>query len=117
MTLFEIEDGHKGGIFTPLSWDNNEYIKCDKETFMFNLNKYQKYKKLNKNLQSINGSKDCGPWTYDFGFYGGNMSKIQHYGLGVNKAFEKGSEILPNNSSSLKSFTIKEVEVFKIIIG
>ena len=86
------------------------------ETFIFNLNKNQKYKKINKTTQSITCMEDCGPWVYDFGFYGEKMAKINHYGLGINNAFENGSNILPNNSYLRKYFNIKEVEVFKIII-
>ena len=45
LTLFHIEDGNKIGFYTPLSWDSNSQFKNDMETFMFNLNKEQKYKK------------------------------------------------------------------------
>ena len=46
LTLFETKEGYKGGIYTPLSWDSNSDWKKDMETFIFNLNKNQKYKKL-----------------------------------------------------------------------
>ena len=52
LTLFETKEGNKGGIYTPLSWDSNSRWKNDMETFIFNLNKNQKYKKL-KNDYSI----------------------------------------------------------------
>ena len=34
-------------IYTPLSWDSSSGRKDDMETFIFNLNKNKKYKKLN----------------------------------------------------------------------
>ena len=45
LTLFLSEDGNKGGIFTTLSWDKTSREKIDSESFMFNLNKNEKYKK------------------------------------------------------------------------
>ena len=38
LTLFYVTDGNKGGIFSPISWDNKSGAKYDKKTFMFNLN-------------------------------------------------------------------------------
>ena len=110
LTLFETKEGNKGGIYTPLSWDSNSEWKNDMKTFMFNLNKNQKYKKL-KNENSIYCNNSYGPWTYGFGFCG-NMRKIDHVGSNINSQYEKGAEILPNNSD----FEVKEVEVYKIII-
>ena len=116
LTLFETIEGTKGGIYTPLSWDSNSEWKNDMDTFMFNLNKNQKYKKL-KNNDSICCNNSSGPWTYGFGFHGNNqMRKIQHGGSNINSQYENGAEILPNNSSTAKYFEIKEVEVYKITI-
>ena len=86
------------------------------ETFMFNLNKKQKYKKL-QNENSIYCNNSYGPWTYGVGFSQINqMRKIQHYVSDINSYYEKGAEILPNNSRNTKYFDIKEVEEYKIII-
>ena len=71
MTLFETIEGYKGGIYTPLSWDSNSGSKNDMNTFMFNLNYRQKYKKIKND--SINCSKRYGPWTLGFGFYKDNQ--------------------------------------------
>ena len=35
LSLFHVEDGNKGGIYTPLSWDSNFSNKNDRETFIF----------------------------------------------------------------------------------
>ena len=118
LTLFQIDDGNKGGIYTPLTWDTKSETKKDKETFMFNLNKNEKYKKIDEKKTSIFCTKDYGPWTYSFGFYKDNsMKKIKHMGFNINNAYEKGSNILLNNSNETKYFNIIEVEVYKIIFN
>ena len=38
-------------------------------------------------------------------------------GLGINDAYEKGSNILQNNSKEIKFFKVVEVEVYKIIFN
>ena len=115
MILFETTEGYKGGIYTPLSWDSNSSAKNDMDTFMFNLNNRQKYKKMN-NKQSIYCNTKDGPWTYGFGFDLDNqMRKIQHDGSKINSYYDKGAEILPNNTSTTKYFDIKEVEIYKIV--
>ena len=111
LTLFQVEDGNKGGIYTPLSWDTKSNNKSDKETFMFNLNKNEKYEKNDKKTISIYCQKDYGPWTYSFGFY--KSMKILEHGSSVNIAYEKGSNILQTNSK----FNVTEVEVYKIIFN
>ena len=86
------------------------------ETFLFNLNSNQKYKKL-QNSNSIYCSNSYGPWVYCLGFNQDNqMRKIRHYGLSINNYYEKGAEILPNNSQIEKQFELKEVEVYKIMM-
>ena len=83
---------------------------------MFNLNKNQKYKKL-QNGYSVNCNNSYGPWTYNFGFYQSDqMRKIRHNGSSINSYYENGAEILPNNSEANKWFEVKEVEVYKIIV-
>ena len=115
MTLFETTEGYKGGIYTPLSWDSKSGKKNDLNTFMFNLNKRQKYKKI-KSDNSTFCANTHGPWTSFFGFHQKNqMKKIEHNGSGINNYFDKGAEILPNNNSTAKLFDIKEVEIYKII--
>jgi hypothetical protein len=108
LTLFDIEDGVKGGIYTPLSWNSNSEWKTDMDTFIFNLTKNKKYKKI-QNYNSIFCESDYGPWVNGFGFLGDNqMKEIQLYGPSINYCYEKGSEILPNNGSSKKYFKVTE---------
>ena len=116
LTLFETKEGNKGGIYTPLSWDSNSEWKNDMDTFLFNLNKNQKYKKL-QNDYSIYCAQSYGPWTTYFGFIKDNqMRKIEHRCSCINSYYEKGAEILPNNSDDTKYFEVKELEVYKIIL-
>ena len=117
LTLFQTEDGNIGGIYAPLSWDNHTGWKKDLDTFMFNLNKSEKYKKI-KNDCSIYVTKDCSPWTYAFGFNSTyQMNKIEHRGICINDYYEKGAEILSNNSHEAKWFNVVEVELFKINVN
>ena len=115
LTLFETTDGNKGGIYTPLSWDSNSRWKDDLETFLFNLNKNKKYKKIKKE-NSIFCGNEHGAWIYSFGFYSCQMRKIQHLGTSINNYYENGAECLPNNNTDTKFFDVKEVEVYKIIL-
>ena len=113
LTLFCTKDDNIGGLFTPLSWDNKSSQKNDKETFIFDLNKKEKYNKANNN-QSIYCDSNYGPYTCNFGFES-SMKTIKHGGDYMNITFEKGSRIFSNDSKETKYFKIKEVEIFKII--
>ena len=44
------------------------------------------------------------------------MRKIQTAGSNINSHYEKGAEILPNNSDDTEYFEVKEVEVYKLMI-
>lgn len=117
LTLFETDDNNIGGLYTPLSWDNHSTWKHDMESFMFNLNKNKKYKKL-KNDHSIYSHESYGPWSYSFGFYvRDQMNKIEHEGKSIDSFYENGSEILLNNTTTSKFFNVLDVEVFKIIVN
>ena len=114
LTIFKTEDGNIGGIYTPLSWDDHTLWKNDLDTFMFNLNKSERYKKL-KNECSIYLEKNHGPWSKAFGFYiTDQMNKILHCGANINDYYENGANILHNNTNGTKYFNVSDVEVFKI---
>ena len=85
------------------------------DTFIFNLNKNQKYKKL-KNDYSIYCDILCGPFTNYFGCYINNsMKSITHCANNINKYYDKGSEILPSNNEE-KVYELIETEIYKIMI-
>ena len=114
LTLFHVNDGNKVGIYTPLSWDSNSEWKMDMDTFIFNLNKNQKYKKLQPE-HSIYCFNSFGPLTSNFGCENNSMKSLNHWGNNINNYYDKGSEILPNNNQ-LKKYDLLETEVYKIII-
>ena len=91
LTLFYTKDGNKGGIYTPLSWDTTSIHKNDIESFIFNLNKQQKYKRINNGEYSICCSRKYGPWVPCFVFHERNkMKKIIHNGKNLDNFYEKG---------------------------
>ena len=114
LTLFHVNDGNKVGIYTPLSWDSNSEWKMDMDTFIFNLNKNQKYKKLQPE-HSIYCFNSFGPLTSNFGCENNSMKSLNHWGNNINNFYDKGSEILQNNNQ-LKKYDLLETEVYKIII-
>ena len=114
LTLFLVNDGNIGGIYTPLSWDTTSNTKKDKDTFMFNLNKNEKYKKNHEPI-SIWCTENFGPWTVNFGFTK-TMKQIEHRGKDINQAYENSVKILPNDSNKTKIFDINEAEVYELLI-
>ena len=115
LTLFHVSDGNIVGIYTPLSWDINSEWKNDMDTFIFNLNKNKKCKK-NISDCSIYCNGSYGPYTINFGHFRSNTMKyINHWSNEINKYYDKGSEILPNNSHG-KFYELIESEVYKIMI-
>ncbi len=81
LSLFHVKEGnHKVGIYTSLSLDNHSKWKSDNETetFIFNLNKNKKYKKIKKG-HSLFCDNSYGPYTYGFGIEG-KIKSIVHYG-------------------------------------
>jgi len=110
LTLFHIKDGNKVGIYTPLILDNKSNWKNDMNTFIFNLNKNQKFKKL-KNDCSLYCNSNYGIYTADFG--NDSIKAIKLYGNEINSYYENGLDILPNNRET-KSYDLEEMEVYKI---
>ena len=84
------------------------------ETFIFNLNKNQIYKKLKPN-SSVFCSDSYGPHTIYFGCGGTNSLKsIKHFGNLINNFYDRGSEILPSNNQ-IKEYDLLETEVYQIL--
>ena len=113
LTLFHVIDGNIVGIYTPSSWDSVSSWKNDKNTFIFNLTKNQKCKKVNISRSIFCGFL-CGPLAVGFGS-DKSMKTIIHYGDDINEYFDNGSEILPSNNQK-KEYDLIETEVYKIII-
>ena len=114
LTLFHVNDGNIVGIYTPLSWDSKSEWKNDNDTFIFNLNKEQKYKKIKSDYSAYCNST-YGPYTYAFGCYSSAKKSILHNAADINSYYENGSDILPSNNQK-KYYDLLETEVYKIII-
>ena len=114
LTLFHVNDGNIVGIYTPLSWDSKSGWKNDNDTFIFNLNKEQKYKKINSNYSAYCNST-YGPFTGYFGCNDQKKKSIVHYANYINSYYDNGSDILPSNNQQ-KYYDLLETEVYKIII-
>ena len=85
------------------------------KTFIFNLNKNQKYKKLDE-YGSIYCYISYGPYIIYLGCNSVNsMKSIRHWGNEINEYYDKGSEILPSNNQ-VKEYELIESEVYNIII-
>ncbi len=115
LTLFHVNDGNKVGLYTPLSMNNfSGWKDNDNETFIFNLNKNKKYKKLRKDC-SIICNKNYGVYSAYFGNSSDckTMKKIKLYSNSINSYYENGSDILQNNNDT-KFYDLIEVEIFKI---
>ena len=117
LILFHVSDGNKVGIYTPLTWDSFSQSKFDKETFLFNLNKNKKYKKINDKVSSIFCEKDHGPYCEGLGCGRScqTMKKLVYYSY-INNYFENSKEILSSNSkNNTNYYNLLEVEIFEII--
>ena len=69
LALYQVIDGNKVGIYTPLILDNNSDESCwknDIDTFIFNLNQIKKYKKIKINKSLCYGT-NYGMYTKQFG--------------------------------------------------
>ena len=67
---------------------------------------------------SILCKKNCGIYVYGLGNQDNNcnsMKEIIYYPITMKKVFDNFSDILPNDMKT-KSFTLKELEVFKVLI-
>ena len=118
MVLYQVKDGNKVGIYTPLILDNNtdeSGWKNDIDTFIFNLNQIKKYKNIKINKSLYYGT-NYGMYTKQFGNGGTcqTMKKLVHYTDDINYYYEKGSEILPSKGKTTY-YDLSEVEVFQII--
>ena len=118
LVLYQVKDGSKVGIYTPLILGKNAIIsewKDDMDTFLFNLNQIKKYKKINIK-SSLFYAGDHGMYTAEFGNGRScqTMKRLVHYADYINSYYEKGSEILPSQGKQAY-YDLLEVEVFQVI--
>ena len=111
LTLIELMDGHKLGMYTPLDWDTTSEEKNSPDIFVFSLTKKLISYCLPQNYGGMYCRSDTGPCSEYMGFQNNN---------GMNFVLIYRSIITFNE---IKYFGIKEgrhnnkeVEVFQIII-
>jgi len=118
LILFHVNDGNIVGIYTPLSWDSTSGWKNDMDTFIFNLNKKLKCKKIISE-KSVYCNCLYGPTTASLGYSSSspinNMNYIKHWSNDINKYYDNGADILPSNNDE-RIYELIEVEIYKIII-
>ena len=84
------------------------------ETFIFNLNKGKKSKKITVDYSEYNSSLR-GPWIGTFGCSSSNtMSSIKHCASTIDYCYDHGSGILPSGFQT-KIYNLFETEVYQII--
>ena len=118
LVLVETKNGFKIGGFTYDFWESNLKSKKGKESFIFSLNKKEKYPLLYGNY-SIFCDIQQGP-TFnkcDFAFTGNDMTKFISKGV-CYYLYDKGSLLSNKNKEILNDYVdVKEVEVFQILFN
>ena len=116
LVLAESLDGYKFGGFTTCTWDTKSKNKNDGKTFLFSLNKNQKFeKKYNQNdNRDIYAYSSYGPYFgYDDLYFSNSMKNC--YSYQSNQYSFLNDKDLANNKEN--SFEVKEVEVYKLIFN
>ena len=108
--FIETKKGCIFGGYTELDWDKSSGYKTDESTFLFSINKKEKYTRRNK-LCSITCREDLAPsfgGNYNPDFY--CMGSCERGSLCDKNTFATKEEL--NNGDS--DFEIKEMEVYQI---
>ena len=116
LVLAESLDGYKFGGFTTCTWDTKSKNKNDGKTFLFSLNKNQKFeKKYNQNdNRDIYAYSSYGPYFgYDDLYFSNSMKNC--YSYQSNQYSFLNDKDLANNKED--TFEVKEVEVYKLIFN
>ena len=117
LVLAESLNGYKFGGYTTCTWDNKGQEKNDGKTFLFSLNKNQKFEKKNNNHNNrdiYSGFSNFGPcFGYNDLFFQYSMKKC--YSYQSNQYSFLNNKDLANNKED--SFEVKEVEVYKLIFN
>ena len=111
ITFIETSKGYIFGGYTELQWDTCEAFKKDKSTFIFSMNKKQKYMARNNN-DSIYCSNSYGP------VFGCDQAEIAVISLIKGQSYDdkNTNTFIPGNvlTNGEKYWDIKELEVYKI---
>ena len=114
LVLVESLNGYKFGGYTTCTWDYKGLDKNDNKTFLFSLNKNQKFeKKYNKyNNRDIYSGSNFGPYFgYDDLYFNSSMKNCYSW-KSSQYSFLNDKDLANNNENSIE---VKEVEVYKLI--
>ena len=114
LVLIETDKGKRFGGFTTCSWAGDYQEKKDEDAFVFSLNKMQVYENIPSEL-AIGCYPNFGPIflgcqirIYDHAFTNGGTT----YEKGLNFNTEEDYELTGGD----KSFNVKEIEVYEVIV-
>ncbi len=118
ITLFKTFQNIVIGFYSPLSFDSQyRNFKEDMDTFIFNLNKSEKFVKIRKN-GSIYCQDTFGPYVAYLGMWSGsckNMRQCYYNPSGTKDNFNNGNSIIQNENMNI-TFDLNEVEIWRINI-
>ena len=116
LVLIQAEEGFIIGGYTTHDWDISEKWYYDNDSFLFSLTKGQIFEHK-KNMVSILGKKNCGPWFAYIGFrcFGKqNLSGREFlYKNEEESSFKNYEKIIPNEKKN-RNFNVIEVEIYQI---
>ena len=105
------------GGFTPLSWGKETYpIDKSNQTFIFSLNRNNKFEMINKTNFAIRCFQYEGPVFGDCDIkLGDNLKKIESYATSSSCYFSTNSLELTGEKGEYQKLETQELEVFKVI--
>ena len=116
LVLIKAEEGFIIGGYTTCDWDTSEKWYKDDNSFLFSLTKGQIFENK-KNVISIKGSKNTGPWFAFIGFSSSGKKNLSEGYFYYNKenlsSFKNYEEIIPNEKQN-RIFNVIEVEIYQI---
>jgi len=114
IVFIETTKGYKFGGYTELEWDNKSGSKKDKSTFLFSLNKREKYLPRNDN-GTMYCHSECCPWFGSSGypeiFLDYSLDKGISYDNSTKNTFFNGRKLTNGDTN----WDVKELEIYKII--
>ena len=116
LVLIKGEEGFIIGGYTTKNWDKSGYWYKDDNSFLFSLTNGQIFP-IRKNMDSIRGSKELGPWFAYIGFRDRGKENLSqghfYYKDEKGRSFENYDKIIPNGKED-RAFDVTEVEIYKI---
>ena len=121
ITLFKNNKGYIFGGYSPISWGIGDKEISNSDFFIFTLTNIHnteptKFPSKNSGYNAYHGN-NYGPYFYDIRTYDNILkenSSYSNFSSSYKDVLEKGFSIFTGALDSNKSFTIKEIKVFKL---